>query len=162
MIIVVVVSFSTKSHTHEEGGGMSNLPTSGVCLTWFPMQWNRRQKVTKPWLVHTPLALVLLLLSLYPIASQNFSEAAYTSVFVFGSCRSIEKEEGKRQPSSHHAPSRSVRKKIRQPVDNNSNNREEEDRINKNKKVTKKSKRRRKRQEEKKRQRTRKGKDLPR
>jgi hypothetical protein len=84
----------------------------------------------------------VLLLLLYPIASQNFSEAAYTSVFVFGSCRSIEKEErkSKRQPSSHHAPSRSVRKKIRQPVDNNSNNREEEGRINKNKKVTKSQK----------------------
>lgn len=35
--------------------------------------------------------------------------------------RGKKKEGGKL--SSHHAPSRSVRKKIRQPVDNNSNNR---------------------------------------
>ncbi len=80
---------------------------------------------------HTPLALVLLL---YPIASQKLSEAAYTSVFVFWLLSVDRKEEAKMEPSSHHAPSRSVRKKIRQPVDNNSNNREEEGRINKNKK----------------------------
>lgn len=50
------LSFSTKSHTRAMDGSKRRgrcLSTSGYCLTWFPMlpQWNRRQKVTKAWLI---------------------------------------------------------------------------------------------------------------
>ena len=60
--------------------------------------------------------------------------------------RSIEKREEEKEPSSHHAPSRSVRKKIRQPVDNNSNNKKKK---KKNKKKNKKKKKKNKEKDKK-------------
>lgn len=100
MIIVVVVSFSTKSHTHEEGGPPDVESADEWSLSHLISNASAMKSTTKSHkamtCTHSSSPSVVVVVCLYPIASQNFSEAAYTSVFVFGSCRSIAKRGGKK------------------------------------------------------------------
>ncbi len=145
-----LLSFSTKSHTHAmaEGGDVESLDEWS--LSHLISNASAMKSTTKS---HKAMTYTYSIVLAY-CKSKLWGRLHITfCVWLF---RSIEKREEEKEPSSHHAPSRSVRKKIRQPVDNNSNNREEEERINKNKSKTKQKTKKKTRKKKRQRQRTRK------